>query len=330
MASENGLRWPFPGAESTSENTKVRAPGRRGATGTPLPPHLASRLDEYRAALDRAPLSPESRRTYASKVRQFLAWLAAAAVDGDPLADPDARDWAVRDYRSHLQAVAKAAPATVNGALAAVDDFYVRRGLGPANAERVELPRQAPQALDKRATVRWLRAVEAHLAPRDRALVAVLFYAGARISEAVRLDVNDVRLSARKGSLRLIGKGNKVREVPVHPQLRTNLALWLDERPNWPGADSTPALFLNQRGDRLSVRGASDVVITIAEAAGLEDETTAHILRHTFATTLIRGGADLVLVAELLGHARLETTRVYTRPSAEDRARVLELLPIDR
>jgi integrase len=105
----------------------------------------------------------------------------------------------------------------VNGALAAIDDFYARRGLGRANAERADLPEQAPRALDKRAALRWLRAVEVHLSPRDRALASVLFYAGARISEAVGLDVDDVRLSARKGVLRILGKGEKVREVPVHP-----------------------------------------------------------------------------------------------------------------
>jgi integrase/recombinase XerC len=251
-------------------------------------------------------------------------------MDGDPLADADARDWAVRDYGSHLQVIAKAPPATVNGALAAIDDFYTRRGLGRANAERADLPEQAPQALDKRAVLRWLRAVEAHLAPRDRALAGVLFYAGARISEAVALDVDDVRLSARKGVLRILGKGEKVREVPIHPQLRRDLTLWLEERSNWPGAETTPALFLNQRGARRSVRGASDIVATLAEAASQDDETTAHVLRHTFGTTLVRGGADLVLVAELMGHARLETTRAYTRPTAEDRAKALDLLPVDR
>ena len=81
-------------------------------------------LDDYAAALAGAPIAPESRRTYLSKVRQYLAWLADAAVDGDPLTTPAARDWAVRDYRTHLQAVAKCAPRTVNNALAAVDDFY--------------------------------------------------------------------------------------------------------------------------------------------------------------------------------------------------------------
>ena len=162
MASENAVNRRRQGRRSTSEDTNPSPARHRGTAGTPLVPHLAGLLDEYREALDRAPLSPESRRTYLSKVRRFLAWLAAADVDGDPLADAAARDWAVRDYRSHLQAVAKAAPATVNGALAAIDDFYARRGLGRANAERADLTDQAPRALGKRAVLRWLRAVEAH------------------------------------------------------------------------------------------------------------------------------------------------------------------------
>jgi hypothetical protein len=104
--------------------------------------------------------------------------------------------------------------------------------------------------------------------------------------------------------------------VPVHPQLRRDLTLWLEERPNWPGAGGTPALFLNQRGGRLSARGASDVVAALAEEASQEDETTAHVLRHTFGTTLIRGGADLVLVAELMGHARLEACDLHVGDDA--------------
>jgi integrase len=205
VASENALQHGRQRRRSTSENRTAVPTKRRGAVGTPLSTRLADLLEEYRTQLAAAPLSPESRRTYLSKIRQYLRWLGAAAVDGDPLADPAARDWAVRDYRSHLQAVAKAAPATVNSALAAIDDFYARRGLGRANAERADLPLQAPRALDKRAVLRWLRAVEAHLSPRDRALAGVLLYAGARISEAVRLDVDDVRLSARKGALRILG-----------------------------------------------------------------------------------------------------------------------------
>jgi len=119
--------------------------------------------------------------------------------------------------------------------------------------------------------------------------------------------------------LRIRGKGQRVRHVPIHLQLHAALTSWLSERTDWPGAKQTPALFLNQRGQRLSARGAHDIVTTIAAAAGLDDDTTIHVLRHTFATTLVRGGTDLVIVTELLGHARLETTRGYTRPSAEDR-----------
>ncbi|MCA1705327.1 MAG: tyrosine-type recombinase/integrase, partial [Actinobacteria bacterium] len=138
------------------------------------------------------------------------------------------------------------------------------------------------------------------------------------------------RISARKGALRIYGKGERVREVPIHPQLRISVTGWLDERPNWPGAGVTAALFLNQRGQRLGVKGAHDIITGIAATAGLDDEITAHVLRHTFATTLVRGGTDLVIVAELLGHARLETTRGYTRPTAEDRTLALDLLLVDR
>ena len=283
----------------------------------------------YVAALGAAPLSAQTRRTYASKVRQYLVWLAGAEVDGDPLGSVEGRDWAVRDYRGYLQGVLKRSPATVNGALAAVDDFYVRRGLGPARAKRAEVPAAAPRALGPKAQIRYLRAVQACGSARDRALGLVPFYAGTRIAETVALDLDDVRLSARKGALRVLGKGDRLREVPIHPQLRTALSEWLAERRDWSGAVESSALFLNRRGSRLSARGAHDVITGIAAQAGLEDRVTAHVLRHSFATTLVRGGTDLVIAAELLGHARLETTRVYTRPSAEDRHRAVGLLPVD-
>jgi integrase/recombinase XerC len=194
----------------------------------------------------------------------------------------------------------------------------------------VEISAAAPRALDQRAQLRYIREVQRCPSPRDQALAFVPFYAGARISEIVALDVDDIARSARKGVLRILGKGERVRYVPIHPQLRTALAGWLDERPDWPGAKTSPALFLNQRGGRLSVRGAHDIVTRIAAAAGLDDHATVHVLRHTFATTLVRGGTDLVIVADLLGHARLETTRAYTRPSAEDRTRALDLLLVDK
>jgi integrase len=95
------------------------------------------------------------------------------------------------------------------------------------------------------ARIRWLRAVEAHLSPRDRCIASIPYYAGARISEVVRLDIDDVLLSARKGRLRLYGKGGKFREVDIHPQLRHELQLWLDERPNQSAA--RPTWFWSRR-----------------------------------------------------------------------------------
>ena len=311
----------------TSENPPPRVPQETGTTSE----NTAAALAGYHQALRAAPLSAETRRTYASKVRSYLTWLAAANVDGDPLTQARARDWAVRDYRTHLVTVAKHAPRTINTALAAIDDFYTRRGLGPAGADRLDLPTQAPRALDAKTALRWVRAIAAHPAPRDRVLALLPLYAGLRVSETVALDTDDVRLSARKGSLRVPGKGTTVRELPIHPQLRTDLQTWLEERPDWPGAAASPALLLNRRRQRLSVRGASDIIRAIAAGANLEGEhITAHVGRHTFATTLIRGGTDLVAVADMLGHARLDTVRLYTHPTAADRERALDLLPHDR
>jgi integrase/recombinase XerC len=194
-----------------------------------------------------------------------------------------------------------------NNALAALDDFYVWLGLGKANVGRDELPKTAPKAMDARAEIRWLRAVESWPHARDRALALLPFYAGLRIGDVVALDVEDVRLSARKGVLRVFGKGAKTREVPVHPALGALLQAWLGERAGWPGADGERALFLSRRGGRLTTRAASDVFTAITAHAGLEEATTAHVGRHAFLTRLIRGGEDLITVAELAGHARLET-----------------------
>jgi site-specific recombinase XerD len=296
-----------------------------------LPVSFADTLADYLAALTNTPLSENTRRVYASQLRHYLTWLTIADIDGDPLTDPAARDAAVRDYRTHLQTVAHRKPTTINTALAGITDFYTRRGLGAPDARRLDLPQLAPQALGGRDTVRWLRAVERWLNPRDRVLALLPLYAGLRIGEAVALNLEDIALSARKGLITVrAGKGQRYREIPTHPVLRAELATWInDERPTWPGAD-TPALLLNQRGGRLTTRGASNILTTIAADAGLDDTFTAHVLRHTFGTTLIRGGHDIVLVAELMGHARLETTRNYTLPTSADRQQAIDTLPTDQ
>jgi integrase/recombinase XerC len=294
-----------------------------------LTPENAAMFAEYAIHLKRSPLRGHSPRTYLGAVRAYLAWLEQAPVDGDPLNDAAAKDWAVRDYRSYLVTVAKRATATVNKHLAAIQDFYVWRGLGqPRGVKRHQVPRHAPKALEPRAKLRFLRAVEACPSARDRAIALLPLYAGTRIAEISTLDVRDVRLSARKGDLHIVGKGEKSRTVPVHPKLRKALAAWLAERPSHRGAESA-ALFISGRGTRMTTDAIADVINAITGAAGLDDHVTSHVLRHTFGTELARSGVDLVTVAELMGHASLETTRLYTRPSAADMQRAVDLLTAD-
>src|SRR5207244_1744796 len=109
---------------------------------------------------------------------------------------------------------------------------------------------------------------------------------------------------------------------------------WLEERRRWPGADAIPAVVLNSRGGRLSDRSVRSIIGRFGELAGLDDDPLypfgPHVLRHTFGTQLVRAGFDLVTGAELMGHARLETTRIYTRPTRAHRERALDALLTDR
>jgi site-specific recombinase XerD len=316
---------------SQEQNTVMTPENAAAAVAQPseLTPENATLLAEYARHLARSPLTGHSPRTYLGAVRAYLTWLGQAGADGDPLNDATAKDWAVRDYRSYLVTAAKRATATVNKHLAALQDFYVWRGLGPPQGvNRHRVARHAPRALSPRARLRYLRAAEARPSARDRAIALLPLYAGTRIAEMAALDVTDVRLSARKGDLHLVGKGEKSRVVPVHLKLREALAVWLAERPARAGAD-TPALFLSVRGTRMTTDALADVITAIAADADLEDEVTSHVLRHTFGTELIRSGVDIVTVAELMGHASLETTRLYTRPSADDMQRAVDLLTAD-
>lgn len=334
MTSGNTVTEPPHIPETTSGNTAAR----RGRVPVVLTGDHDQALAAYTAALISAPIAESSKAKYASRVRSYLAWLAETDVDGNPLADPAARDGAVRDYRTWLKTVAKAKATTINNTLAAVDDFYTRRGLGPAKAAREDVRRTAPRALDEKDSRRWLRALERCESARDRAIGALPYYAGLRISEVVGLDVDDIQLSARKGSLRILGKGRdggKLRQVPVHAKLRTALRAWLDERAKlmnlteMDDPETNPALFPGRHGKgRLTDRAARDVITNLGEDLADED-FGPHTLRHTFATQLVRAGIDLVVVAELLGHARLDTTRRYSLPTDADRAAALDKLLVD-
>ncbi|KXF57228.1 recombinase XerD [Rhodococcus sp. SC4] len=147
-------------------------------------------------------------------------------------------------------------------------------------------------------------------AVRDRALLELLYSTGARISEAVGLDVDDVDTETRSVLLR--GKGGKQRVVPVgRPAVESLDAYLIRGRPAL-ASRGTPALFLNVRGGRLSRQSAWKVLQTAADAAGISSAVSPHTLRHSFATHLLDGGADVRVVQELLGHASVTTTQIYT------------------
>jgi integrase/recombinase XerC len=272
-------------------------------------------------------LAARSRQAYAHQVGRYVAWLAdRSAVDGDPLVDEAARDWAVRDYKRHLKVVERWKPASVNLALAAVDSFYIQLGLGRPVVRREELPKSAPRAITEEQQRRLLRMAE-RASARDRAIVVVLLYTGLRLAELVALDVGDVRISARKGLVIVrSGKGDAYREVPLNALVRQVLEEWLKER-GARAVDGERAVFVGRSGRRLSKRSVDDVVRGLGKDAGMS--LSAHILRHTFLTRMVRQGSDLVLVAELAGHRRLETTRRYSLPSDVDRLLAVENLQID-
>jgi integrase/recombinase XerD len=197
--------------------------------------------------------------------------------------------------------------------------FLLREGataLDPAAGVKPPSPaKRLPKALPLDAVERLLAAAGSAgtaLALRDRALLELLYGTGARISEAVGLDVDDVDLDS--GAVRLMGKGSKQRAVPVGSYAVEAVSAYLIRaRPQLCGVGrGTPALFLNARGGRLSRQSAWSVLRSAAERAGVDGDVSPHTLRHSFATHLLDGGADVRVVQELLGHASVTTTQVYT------------------
>jgi integrase/recombinase XerD len=201
--------------------------------------------------------------------------------------------------------------------------FAVKDGLAkldPSVGVRPPTPaKRLPKALplgDVEAILDASGAPGTVLALRDRALLELLYGTGARISEAVGLDVDDLDLGSgdQPGTVLLRGKGGKERVVPVGRFAREAIAAYLTRaRPDLvSGGTGTPAMFLNARGGRLSRQSAWTVIVRSAERAGVKAEVSPHTMRHSFATHLLEGGADVRVVQELLGHASVTTTQVYT------------------
>ncbi|MDQ1531114.1 MAG: integrase/recombinase XerD [Microbacteriaceae bacterium] len=181
-----------------------------------------------------------------------------------------------------------------------------------------KLPMRLPKAITIDEMARLLAATDGDdpTRIRDRALLELLYATGTRVSEAVGLDVDDL---ATGELVRVLGKGGKQRLVPVGSYAREALDAYLTRvRPLFAvrGA-ATPALFLGPRGGRLSRQGAWLVIQAAAERAGLATHVSPHTFRHSFATHLLQGGADVRVVQELLGHASVSTTQLYTLVTAD-------------
>lgn len=269
-------------------------------------------------------LSGRTAQAYREDLADFAAWFEGA--NGRPVAADLVTSIDLREYQGHMLAVRGLKPATVNRRLAAVRAWLrwaKQQGVIPDLPRfpaRAAEPRQAPRALDKIQTARLLRAVEREGDPRDQALIGLLLHAGLRVGEAVSLRVQDVEIGERKGKVIVrAGKGRKRREVPLGPEARAMIRPWWSSRPvaGW--------LFPGRGQGPLSERAAQAAVKKYAYLARLDtSDVTPHTLRHTFATRLLRGGQDLVVVAALLGHARMDTTARYTRPAWSDLERAVE------
>jgi integrase/recombinase XerD len=281
-------------------------------------------------------LADNTLKSYRRDLRRYVEHLEAAGIDDlDAITEPTVVGFlmSLREGGGEHPPLSAASAGRTVVAVRGFHKFAVKDGLArldpsvgvrpPAPAKR--LPKALPLA-DVEAILDAAGAAGTVLALRDRALLELLYGTGARISEAVGLDVDDLDLGDADGpggTVLLRGKGSKERVVPVGRYARDALSAYLVRaRPELVSAASASAtkaavgargaLFLNARGGRLSRQSAWTVIVRSAERAGVKGEVSPHTMRHSFATHLLEGGADVRVVQELLGHASVTTTQVYT------------------
>ena len=282
--------------------------------------------------------SPNTRRSYETAVGAYLDWLDERGVDWRKPSRTD-----LRAYLAHLGS--RGARSSTAQRLAAIRSFHrhaARDGLAAGDPwgaiATPRLPRRLPRVLEVDQVEQLLAVVDEELAAagdegsraalatalalRDRALVETAYAAGLRISELAAADLGSLDL--RRGEIRVMGKGRKERIGLLGRPAREGLSAYLEDgRPTLVelaaesrvGGDAPTEIFLNHRGQPLGVRGLRYRLDLLRRRAGLPDGVSPHTLRHSFATHLLDGGADLRVVQELLGHESLATTQVYTHVS---------------
>lgn len=305
---------------------------------------LARALEDYLAHLTvERGLSRNTTSAYRRDLGRYVAYLESRGrATPDDVVEQDVEDFlaALRTGADGGSALSASSAARAVVAVRGWHRFWVRDGVTTSDAARAVRPPAQPRRLPKAITVEEVgRLIDAAglgdgpTALRDRALLELLYATGARISEAVGLDVDDVDPTPGRASVRLFGKGAKERVVPLGSfALEAVEAYLVRGRPVLAAhGRGTPAVFLNTRGARLSRQSAWAALRTAAERAGLvgADGTAAHLsphtLRHSFATHLLQGGADVRVVQELLGHASVTTTQIYTLVTPDTLREVYQL-----
>lgn len=284
-----------------------------------------SLVDAYlrHLAIERG-VSKNTQFAYRRDLNRYLDWL-----DDQGLREPQQiSELVVRNFAEQLNSkygLIASSSARVMASVRGWHRFLLLEGILPNDASAVVKPPKTPKRLPKAISIDAIErlldaagpAPEDEIDPanlirlRDRALLELLYATGARISEVVSLDLDDL---LDPTLVRLFGKGSKERVVPVGRFAQQALAAYLTRcRPNLVSKGrGTPALFLNQRGGRLTRQSAWSIIATAAEVAKLESHVSPHTFRHSFATHLLEGGADVRVVQELLGHSSVATTQIYT------------------
>ncbi len=281
--------------------------------------------------------SPYTVRNYSSDLvgnykrgseKGFFQFLRLKQIDSLEKVDKQV----LRDYLAYLaeQGIAKASIARKLSAIRSFYRYLVREGILAKNpleqAASPKLDRRLPSFLTVEEMVRLLKAPDPAMpqGQRDRALIELIYAAGLRVSELVNLDLEQVHIDTRE--IRVWGKGSKERMVLMGEPAARALTNYIGQgRPMLQGEKGDRgALFLNNRGRRLTERMVQKILSKYARLAGINKRVYPHLLRHTFATHLLDGGADLRVVQELLGHANLATTQIYTHVT-QSRARKVYL-----
>lgn len=301
---------PADGIRESEKFTKV---------ATVLSRQISTYLDHLVVERGSAPNTVSSYRRDLVRYERFLS--SYGLTDLAHVGEHDISEFLlyIRRGDDEFPALAASSAARTLIAVRGLHRFALGEGMVERNvASEVKPPRSAkrlPKSLPLDQVVALLESAsiagpDAPRGLRDRALLELLYSTGARISEAVGLDVDDIDTESRSVLLR--GKGGKQRIVPVgRPAIEAVDAYLVRGRPGLV-ARSNPALFLNVRGGRLSRQSAWQVLADSAERAGISAGVSPHVLRHSFATHLLDGGADVRVVQELLGHASVTTTQIYT------------------